>query len=83
MTVEFETTVYRIALPFAQSEIEPFVWVDAFIPEDRRGGIPILSSDWVAPGVYRTRASIKKNRKSFALFLASGLREMDVTEELA
>jgi hypothetical protein len=56
------------------------VIVDAWIREDLRGGIPVLDPAWVSPGVYRTRAYVKKNRWTLGPFLASGMNEMDVRE---
>jgi hypothetical protein len=75
-----ETTVNRLGLPKVQNKERPFVWVDAWIPEDRRKGIPIMDHAWVEPGVYRTRAYVDDNRKTLAPFLASGMTEMTVTE---
>lgn len=72
--------VYRLALPRVQSKDRPFVWVDAWIPEDRRAGIPILDEAWIEPGVYRTRAYIDDNKNTLAPFLESGLNEMEVGE---
>jgi hypothetical protein len=66
-----------------QNTTRPFVWVDAWIPEDRRAGIPILDDAWVEPGVYRTRAFVDDNSKTLAPFLASGMNEMDVRETTA
>jgi len=80
LTAALETTVYRVALPKVQNTIRPFVWVDAWIPEDRRAGIPVLDDGWVEAGVYRTRAFIDDNSKTLAPFLASGMNEMDVRE---
>ncbi|WP_250483286.1 hypothetical protein [Caballeronia sp. GaOx3] len=78
--IQFVTMAYRLALPKQQSSIEPFVWADVWIPEDRRAGIPILDQNWIAPGVYRTRVSIRRNSKTLASFLLSGMSEMDVGE---
>lgn len=83
MTASLETMVYRLALPKVQSKDRPFVWVDAWIPEDRRAGIPILDDAWVEPGVYRTRAFVDDNSKTLAPFLASGMNEMDLRETTA
>ncbi|BCQ23137.1 hypothetical protein NK8_12620 [Caballeronia sp. NK8] len=80
MTASLETMVYRLALPKVQSKDRPFVWVDAWIPEDRREGIPILDDAWIEPGVYRIRAYVDDNRKTLGPFLASGMNEMDVRE---
>ncbi len=80
LTSALETAVYRLALPKVQNTMQPFVWVDAWIPEDRREGIPIRDDGWIEPGVYRTRALIADNRKTLAPFLASGMDEMDVRE---
>ncbi|WP_250507652.1 hypothetical protein [Caballeronia sp. GAFFF3] len=78
--IQFQTMAHRIALPAKQNELEPFVWADVWIPEDRRGGLPILDPNWVAPGVYRTRVAIRPNKTTLAPFLASGKNEMDVRE---
>lgn len=80
LTQTLQTTVYHLRLPARQNEEEPFVWVDAWIPEDRRGAIPILDDAWVEPGVYRTKAVIKENRWTLAPFLDSGMTEMNVRE---
>ena len=82
LTTQFETRAYRVALPKLQSTDRPFVVVDAWIPEDRRSGIPIWDDAWVKdkPGVYRTRAYIDENKKTLAPFLESGLNEMEVGE---
>lgn len=80
LTQPLLTTVYHLRLPRKQDEEEPFVWVDAWIPEDRRGAIPILDDAWVAPGVLRAKAVIKRNRWTLAPFLESGMNEMDVRE---
>lgn len=80
LTFPLETTVYRVALPKIQSRLQPYVVVDAWIPEDRRSGFPILDPGWIEPGVYRTHARIDENAKTLAPFLESGLMEMDVRE---
>jgi len=80
LTAALETMVYRLALPRVQSKDRPFVWVDAWIPEDRRAGIPILDEAWIEPGVYRIRAYIDDNKNTLAPFLESGLNEMEVGE---
>ena len=78
LTAALETRVYRLARPTVQHTTRPFVWVDAWIPEDRRSGIPVLDDAWVRAGVYRTRAFIDDNKKTLAPFLESGLDEMEV-----
>ncbi|CAL8476423.1 protein of unknown function (plasmid) [Caballeronia sp. S22] len=80
LTQMLETSVYRLALPGVQSATRPFVWVDAWIPENRRAGIPILDDAWIEPGVYRTRAYVEDNPKTLAPFLASGMAEIDLRE---
>lgn len=79
-TQSLVTMVHRVAQPYRQSKDQPFVWVDAFIPEDRRDGIPVFDDRWIKPGIYRCKAPIKRNRKTLAPFLESGLKEMDVRE---
>jgi hypothetical protein len=82
-TIDYSARVLRVALPKRQSDDLPFVIVDVWIPEEKRGGIPVLDPKWIEPGVYRTMALIKKNRRTLAPFLASGLQEIDLREEAA
>ncbi|WP_250528824.1 hypothetical protein [Caballeronia sp. ATUFL_F1_KS4A] len=81
--LKLDTMVYRLALAKLRDNERQFVWADAWIPEHYRSRIPILDSKWIAQGVYRAKAFIDDNRKTLAPFLASGLEEMDVSEEAA
>ncbi|MEM5384156.1 hypothetical protein VSR68_11260 [Paraburkholderia phymatum] len=74
-----ETMVYRIELPKTQDDENPYVWADAFVPQEHAAGIPAIGG-WVGPGVYRAKAYIKSNRNSLRAFLASGDLEWDVSE---
>jgi hypothetical protein len=81
-TKKIETTVYRVALVDGGRDPKR-VWVDAWVPEHRRGGFIPGDLSWLGDGIYRTYAYVDDNRNTLAAFLASGDLEWDVREQTA
>lgn len=82
-TREIDATVFRIArIATVKRQLISAVEVDAFIPEMHRSRIPQIDPRWVAPGVFRTKAYVYRNRKSRELgqFLESGARVLNLED---
>lgn len=81
LSITKETTVLRLVRPNAfHYGASDWIYVDAIVPTDERIAIRADDPRWLPDGSFRTRAPWFYNKATLATFLASGLKEMDVTE---